>query len=149
MKEELNIWTKNYIDVNSLVTEKFMMQKTLDKARTDFESLTKKYHDLEMKHKKMLFEYNAVKAKCDSYDEFGDGRWVEGGNSEHSDQDSGKHSDTSLVNSSEECWAEIDKLNKSYHMRQKNNVVVEDDVLLVSGLGISEISNGDLTFDIL
>ena len=117
-----------------------MMQKTLDKARTDFESLTKKYHDLEMKHKKMLFEYNAVKAKCDSYDEFGDARWVEGGNSEEgSDQDSGKHSDTSLVNSSEECWAEIDKLNKSYHMRQKKSVVVENDTLVVSGFGINEL----------
>ena len=119
MKEELNIWTKNYIDVNSLVTEKFMMQKALDKAKTDFESLTKKYQDLEVRHKKMLTEYNATKAKCDSYEEFGGGRWVEGGNSDQgSDQDSGKHSDTSLVNSSEECWAEINKINKTYNKRQ-------------------------------
>ena len=118
MKEELNIWTKNYIDVNSLVTEKFMMQKALDKAKTDFESLTKKYQDLDVRHRKMLTEYNAAKAKCDSYEEFGGGRWVEGGNSDQgSDQDSGKHSDTSLVNSSEECWAEINKINKNYNKR--------------------------------
>ena len=71
MKEELNIWTKNYIDVNSLVTEKFMMQKALDKAKTDFESLTKKFQDLEVLHKKMLTEYNVTKAKCDSFEEFG------------------------------------------------------------------------------
>ena len=60
LKEELNIWTRNYIDVNSLVTEKFMMQKALDKAKTDFESLMKKYQDLEQKHKKILTEYSAV-----------------------------------------------------------------------------------------
>ena len=96
-----------------------MMQKALDKAKTDFESLTKKYQDLDVRHKKMLTEYNAAKAKCDSYDEFGGGRWVEGGNSDQgSDQDSGKHSDTSLVNSSEECWAEINKINKNYNKRQ-------------------------------
>ena len=119
MKEELNIWTKNYIDVNSLVTEKFMMQKALDKAKTDFESLMKKYQDLEQKHKKILTDYSATKAKCKSYEEFGSSRWVEGAVSEtNSDQDSGKHSDTSLVNSSEECWAEIDKINKSYNKRQ-------------------------------
>ena len=121
MKEELNIWTKNYIDVNSLVTEKFMIQKALDKAKTDFESLTKKYQDLEMRHRKIMNEYNVTKAKCDSFQEYGEGRWVEGANSEHSDQDSGKHSDTSLVNSSEECWAEIDKINKSYNKRQNKN----------------------------
>ena len=74
LKEELNIWTKNYIDVNSLVTEKFMMQKALDKAKTDFESLSKKYQELEMRHKKMLNEYSVTRAKCESYEEFGPGR---------------------------------------------------------------------------
>ena len=112
LKEELNIWTKNYIDVNSLVTEKFLMQKSLDKAKTDLESLRQKYQELELKHRKMLTEFSATKAKCDCY------RWVEGASSEASDHDSGKHSDTSLVNSSEECWAEIDKINKSFHKRQ-------------------------------
>ena len=113
MKEELNIWTKNYIDVNSLVTEKFLMQKSLDKAKTDLESLRQKYQELELKHRKMLTEFSATKAKCDCYSS----RWVEGASSEASDHDSGKHSDTSLVNSSEECWAEIDKINKSFHLR--------------------------------
>ena len=123
MREELNIWTKNYIDVNSLVTEKFMMQKSLDKAKTDLESLTKKYQDLEMRHKKVLNDYNKTKAKkVDAAfdDELADDdgqRWVEGGES-NSDHDSGKHSDTSLVNSSEECWAEINKINKSFNKRQ-------------------------------
>ena len=127
LKEELNIWTRNYIDVNSLVTEKFMMQKALDKAKTDFESLMKKYQDLEQKHKKILTDYTAIKAKCKSYEEFGStGRWVEGAASEtNSDQDSGKHSDTSLVNSSEECWAEIDKLNKSYNKRQNKGTLMD------------------------
>ena len=113
LKEELNIWNKNYLDVNSLVTDKFIMQKSLDKAKTDLESLRQKYQELELKHRKMLTEFSASQAKCDCYE----GRWVEGASSETSDQDSGKHSDTSLVNSSEECWAEIDKINKSFHKR--------------------------------
>ena len=129
MKEELNIWTKNYIDVNSLVTEKFMMQKTLDKAQADLDALTRKYQDLEQRHKKVLNDYNKTKAKREAgsfNDELADdGRWVEGGNS---DQDSGKHSDTSLVNSSEECWAEIDKINKSYNKRQSKSHESKDRV---------------------
>ena len=50
---------------------------------------------------------------------------MEGANSEtnsNSDQDSGKHSDTSLVNSSEECWAEIDKINKSIDKRETDKL---------------------------
>ena len=129
MKEELNIWTKNYIDVNSLVTEKFMMQKSLDKAQADLDALTRKYQDLELRHKKVLNDYNKTKAKREAAsftDELGDdGRWVEGGNS---DQDSGKHSDTSLVNSSEECWAEINKINKSYNKRQSKGHESKDRV---------------------
>ena len=109
----MNIWSKNYLDVNSLVTDKFIMQKSLDKAKTDLESLRQKYQELELKHRKMLTEFSATKAKCDCYES----RWVEGASSETSDQDSGKHSDTSLVNSSEECWAEIAKINKSFHKR--------------------------------
>ena len=117
LKEELNIWNKNYLDVNSLVTDKFIMQKSLDKAKTDLESLRQKYQELELKHRKMLTEFSATKAKCDCYE----GRWVEGASSETSDQDSGKHSDTSLVNSSEECWAEIAKINQSFHKRGGKN----------------------------
>lgn len=118
LKEELNIWMKNYIDVNALVTEKLLIQRTLDKAKTDLESLRKKYQDLELKHKKMVNEYTQAIAKCDSYeDQLNQTRWVEGGNSEtNSDHDSGKHSDNSLVISSEECWAEIDKINKNYNL---------------------------------
>jgi len=117
LKEELNIWMKNYIDVNALVTEKLLIQRTLDKAKTDLESLRKKYQDLELKHKKVVNEYSQAIAKCDSYeDQLIQTRWVEGGNSEtNSDHDSGKHSDNSLIISSEECWAEIDKINKNYN----------------------------------
>ena len=114
MKEELNIWTKNYIDVNALVTEKLLIQKSLEKARVDLETLQKKYAELDLKHKKVVTEYTAAVAKCDSYEsELGGpgGRWVEGASSEtaSSDHDSGKHSDNSLITSSEECWAEINK----------------------------------------
>jgi len=94
-----------------------LIQRTLDKAKTDLESLRKKYQELELKHKKIVNEYTQAVAKCDSYeDQLNQTRWVEGGNSEtNSDHDSGKHSDNSLVISSEECWAEIDKINKNYN----------------------------------
>ena len=120
MKEELNIWTKNYIDVNALVTEKLLIQKSLEKARVDLETLQKKYAELDLKHKKVVTEYTAAVAKCDSYEsELGGpgGRWVEGASSEtaSSDHDSGKHSDNSLITSSEECWAEINKGSRHKH----------------------------------
>ena len=103
LKEELNIWNKNYLDVNSLVTDKFIMQKSLDKAKTDLESLRQKYQELELKHRKMLTEFSASQAKCDCYES----RWVEGASSETSDQDSGKHSDNSLVISRYICILDL------------------------------------------
>ena len=66
MKEELNIWTKNYVDVNALVTERIMTQNTLEKAKYDLETLRKEYDMLEVKHKNLRFQFSETKAKLNS-----------------------------------------------------------------------------------
>jgi len=110
LKDELNLWMKNYIDVNALVTERLLIKKSLEKAKDDIKSMRKEYLELEMKHRKLLDEFKAVVTKHKSYeDQWIQMRWVEGGNSDTpSESDSGKHSDNSLVASSEGLWVTSD-----------------------------------------
>jgi len=119
LKEELTRWSSNYIDVNNLVLAKLDLEHKLDLLNAEIKTLRERNAELEQSKDVEKTPTNTTN-NTGSNKQKKEDRWVEGRTSEwregrgrrstqwtgkeadwqdHSDQDSGKHSDNSLSQS--------------------------------------------------
>ena len=87
------------LQVNSLVTDRLMLQQSLDQARAELAEERRRTEEAEERAQRLEREASEAKEKCEEFERRlrEEGMSSSGVGSIHSDQDSGKHSDTSLV----------------------------------------------------
>merc|ERR1719382_51106 len=134
LQQELAIWDRSYIEVNSLVTDRVLLQRSLEQLRGELDEERRRREEAEERAARLGREVSQAKEKVEDYERRlrEEGMSSSGVGSIHSDQDSGKHSDNSLVISSEDCWAEIDKVNQTYLKKEVETMPVEQLVRVVT-----------------
>ena len=85
--------------MNSLVTDRVLLQRSLEQLRGELEEERRRREEAEERSARLGREVSQAKEKVEEYERRmrEEGMSSSGGGSIHSDQDSGKHSDNSLV----------------------------------------------------
>ena len=96
------------IQVNSLVTDRVLLQRSLEQLRGELEEERRRREEAEERSARLGREVSQAKEKVEEYERRmrEEGMSSSGVGSIHSDQDSGKHSDNSLVISRYKCILE-------------------------------------------
>lgn len=134
LQQELTIWDMNYIEVNTLVTDRLLLQRNVDKLRGEILEERRRREQAEVREENLRRELTDMRERCEQAERRlrEEGLSSSGLGSVHSDQDSGKHSDISLAISSEDCWAEIDKVNQDYIKKEADKEPLEELVRVVT-----------------
>ena len=114
LKEELNRWTQNYIDVNLMVKEHTLGDQEREVLRSEVRLVLERCKVLETEVRRVTGERDEARAgrerlerqlteTSSSLDRDRD-RWGDRETEGSSDHDSGKHSDNSLIQSQDERW---------------------------------------------
>ena len=91
--------------MNSLVTDRVLLQRSLEQLRGELEEERRRREEAEERSARFGREVSQAKEKVEEYERRlrEEGMSSSGVGSIHSDQDSGKHSDNSLVISRYKC----------------------------------------------